>query len=1441
MSSTRPAFIDRDDGFAEQIRFQLSADLAKARRRLADGKGAEAAELADGAATQILELIRRGVGPGDPLLAYYFYTRLVTKFKGVPNNLDGFPTDRRDAVQVLLFDSTNSQVLLQKRGPFKRQLAECDSVSASDKRKSGETAAACAARAVTREVGFYPDESKFEVIGEGGAFLSHFSCASFYGLSGAEEEALQRVAEQFAGCFGADGIVVRYCSHARSLVVFTIEPSIGREGLKAAAEEIQSTTSIPYIFAFSNTDSNSLLAYRLSRDEESLVKALMNRKARAKQAARERIAMGLDQKSLLDLDADDMHFEPWIKVRCESRTAPTAFALALTESYFPNDEVWAAMGFVAPMLIDISDPMAALVCVSGGKGANSYILRQLARDTGAFLTPPAVVLTTLLYESVVLSVPQIRADIAALDHEHDPTTRKERAERIRSGILAVSLPDALVSEIEVQLNALGSDVAVRSSATFEDTVHYSAAGQADTALHQLTLAGVLAAVRQVWASLFADGYIAYRDAAHQPHTRARMAVLIQSFVHAQVAGVVLSFDPKSERPGYLISAQPGIGEGVVQGQGEADQWLVGLLCDSVLERWIREKVERTVAAAGEGVKREKFAMSSACLNDDVVLRIADASRRVHEHYKNMGLSSDIDIEYAIDAEGHRYILQARSKPSQREVRSDGRPVISVTTVDVSRLPVGVHRIQLSRDSLVAVQGAVTGVLQIDSKREAAACRPGVILVANHTNNDYNVVFGSLAAVITTDGNQTSHAAQHAYEKRIPCVVGSAGAMEQLAVFDGELVTFDAGAGTVYLGGVPITEEHRCLDLWLFDGNRICSFSDEGSRHENHRPWWVSKSKRPVIFVEDFEGHFRRRSNKYCYFQLDYFYKAWDYLNDYLTHAYGARTRLVLKPQGRQIKAVESRHQLVHEVVDDDPGSIYYYLRSVSDFGIGDLEWLFTDRLERFRRFGAFVHGLTRIERSNAEPLVEEILNVFVGMHFGFWLDAIAEDFAAHQLKYINDEASFHNILRDAAIEDDERTYKVDPLNPGIPAGKVLNLSRERDKEIYVLLERIRADVGLFAAFEAGSPAGMRAALGDRYPHILGVIDGWSMKYKLTLEDLDVPSDTDEYLIALQKRLRENNSMNEQLLCGFYYEYLAVHGGTAGDLSAIEVEDRNLYQLCRASARQAVAAKREVTLAGVSEGEIDAGLPEVVDRLKAIYISEKELRAVARRELERYPGLKAAVRVSRLQFPLREDAHHLMVPHQRRIARLMLDAAAQFVPLVLREPKDVFQISTDEFIGLFHEPDPRFIAKTLERWPMLLRAELTLKRCWSVTKEDFVGTVGDVDGLWRWLSSEEVGLINHAGALQDLCRVTSAASQIPLPAQYEAARADIFATLKRPLCYLASGVRAFEACVSEAAHMLEDQRKAATLPRLKASYAAEQSRLIERLEKLKRKAISEGRM
>jgi hypothetical protein len=186
---------------------------------------------------------------------------------------------------------------------------------------------------------------------------------------------------------------------------------------------------------------------------------------------------------------------------------------------------------------------------------------------------------------------------------------------------------------------------------------------------------------------------------------------------------------------------------------------------------------------------------------------------------------------------------------------------------------------------------------------------------------------------------------------------------------------------------------------------------------------------------------------------------------------------------------------------------------------------------------------------------------------------------------------------------------------------------------------------------------------------------------------------------------------------------------------------------------------------------------------------------------------------------------------------MLAAAQPFVGTVFKQPADIFDISPDELVGLFHEPDPAFIALTLARWPLLLEAENRLKRCWSVTQEDFAALTPDVAGLWTELL--RCDLINQYGALQDKCRTLRSSSELDLAPAFEPIKQQVFAALMRPMADLSVGLQAFERSVAEAVALLEQQVQAATLPALRASYRAEQARLQERVQRLKARAASEG--
>ena len=96
-------------------------------------------------------------------------------------------------------------------------------------------------------------------------------------------------------------------------------------------------------------------------------------------------------------------------------------------------------------------------------------------------------------------------------------------------------------------------------------------------------------------------------------------------------------------------------------------------------------------------------------------------------------------------------------------------------------------------------GVVRGVARvIRSLADAAALRPGEILVAETTAPPWTPLFATAAAVVTDTGGVLSHCAVVAREYRIPAVVGTG--MATRAIADGQIVEVDGDAGMVRIVG-----------------------------------------------------------------------------------------------------------------------------------------------------------------------------------------------------------------------------------------------------------------------------------------------------------------------------------------------------------------------------------------------------------------------------------------------------------------------------------------------------------------------------------------------------------------------------------------------------------------------------------------------------------------
>ena len=156
----------------------------------------------------------------------------------------------------------------------------------------------------------------------------------------------------------------------------------------------------------------------------------------------------------------------------------------------------------------------------GGKGAS---LGELAR--AGIRVPPGCVVTTAAFERFLAALdPQgsIRREIEQLGADDLAACTRVGAEVARATSKARTLPEDLQEKIAAHYEELhtraaesteySEPVAIRSSATSEDSADASFAGLQDTYLWVRGVDSVIEHVRKCWASLYAVESVMYRQA-----------------------------------------------------------------------------------------------------------------------------------------------------------------------------------------------------------------------------------------------------------------------------------------------------------------------------------------------------------------------------------------------------------------------------------------------------------------------------------------------------------------------------------------------------------------------------------------------------------------------------------------------------------------------------------------------------------------------------------------------------------------------------------------------------------------------------------------------------------------------------------------------------------------------------------------------------------------
>ncbi len=443
------------------------------------------------------------------------------------------------------------------------------------------------------------------------------------------------------------------------------------------------------------------------------------------------------------------------------------------------------------------------VSVVGGKNASlGEMIGQLS-DAGIRVPDGFATTAQAFRDFLELGGLESRIDtrLAALD-VNDVKALAQAGADIRSWMLANPLPEPLETEIRHHYAALGDEVsvAVRSSATAEDLPEASFAGQQESFLNVCGIDHVLAAVHDVFASLFNDRAIAYR--VHQGFTHSEVAISagIQRMVRSDLgaSGVAFTLDTESGfADAVFITASVGLGECVVQGAVNPDEFYVHkpTLADgrpAILRRHLGSKLIKMVYARPgitppvTTVDTSIEERSAFSLNDLQIESLARMAMTIERHY-----GRPMDIEWGLDGETNDlYILQARPETVQSRsghqtleryrMRETG-PILCEGRSIGSRIGSGVVRLVPSVKDLDKVQ-------------------PGDILVTDMTDPDWEPVMKRSGAIVTNRGGRTCHAAIIARELGIPAVVGCGKATS--ALVEGSPVTVscaEGDTGRVYQG------------------------------------------------------------------------------------------------------------------------------------------------------------------------------------------------------------------------------------------------------------------------------------------------------------------------------------------------------------------------------------------------------------------------------------------------------------------------------------------------------------------------------------------------------------------------------------------------------------------------------------------------------------------
>lgn len=245
----------------------------------------------------------------------------------------------------------------------------------------------------------------------------------------------------------------------------------------------------------------------------------------------------------------------------------------------------------------------------------------------------------------------------------------EMSLKIRGIIEGKEMPTALVEttaahyrELEQKGEKPDGAVSVRSSGT------ESRPGMFETYLNVVGIEDVLDKIKKVWSSAYTARAIALRVNKDIPVTSDELGVAVIKMVNARSAGIAFTLDPVTgDTSKIIINSGWGLGEGVVNGTGDVDRFVVDKATLEIVESAIGKKTKRVVSekrgVGHDDVPAKKRSASS--LSQKEIAAIAKIALQLEEHFDRPQ-----DTEWAIDSDSPtpHHLLLLQTRPAKLTVR-----------------------------------------------------------------------------------------------------------------------------------------------------------------------------------------------------------------------------------------------------------------------------------------------------------------------------------------------------------------------------------------------------------------------------------------------------------------------------------------------------------------------------------------------------------------------------------------------------------------------------------------------------------------------------------------------------------------------------------------------------------------------------------------------------